>query len=83
MTISEKAYSVETREDFQVFLRVLAEDFRVHGEKWENAHLGRYLEALAAWAEDMDGYFRNRGETAPSPSWRLFAQMLVAARVYE
>jgi hypothetical protein len=83
MSIQEKASLVETRADLEEYLRSLAEDFRACGDKWENADLARYLDALAAWTEDMDGYYMNKREAAPLPSWRLFAEMLAAAVVYE
>ncbi|MGH2599621.1 MAG: DUF7660 family protein, partial [Dehalococcoidia bacterium] len=43
-----------------------------------------YLSAMAAWAEDMDGYYENRGDPVPKqPSWRTLGELLLAARVYE
>ncbi|NYE37241.1 hypothetical protein F4692_002374 [Nocardioides cavernae] len=79
------ASSVTDRDSFAYFLEVVLGDFRLgDGEsEWENATLDRFLEALAAFAEarvtdgpgqDMD---QDRG------SWRLFAQMVVAATGYE
>ena len=51
---------------------------------WENSDLDTFLDALAAWTRDMDGWFKNRGEPLPDvPSWELFAHMLLAARTYE
>ena len=42
---------------------------------WDNLTLDRYLEALSAWTDGMDGYRRNRGEPMPEqPSWILIAQ---------
>ncbi len=53
-------------------------------ESWENPDLDRFLDALAAWTRDMDGWFMNRGEPAPdAPSWELFGHMLLAAKIYE
>lgn len=52
---------------------------------WENPELGRFLGALTDWLESADNYYRNTGETLDSsqPSWRLFADMLMAAKIYE
>ena len=52
---------------------------------WENPDLGRYLDAMADWLESADNYYRNTGQTVDSskPSWRLFADILMAAKVYE
>ena len=52
---------------------------------WENPDLGRYLDAMAAWLESADNCYRNTGRTIDSskPSWQLFADILLAAKVYE
>nr|WP_136518146.1 hypothetical protein [Cellulomonas telluris] len=51
---------------------------------WANDSLEAFLESMAAWLDDMDGYFASRGSHAPSePTWRLIGQMALAARVYE
>ncbi len=65
-------------------MRALAEALRQRPEAWENADLGPFLEAMSAWIEDMDGYYRNRGEAVPNrPDWSTLAEILAAARVYE
>lgn len=75
---------VESREDLVAFVRALAGSARDAAEVWENRSLPEFLEALAGWAEDMDGYFVNRGDELPVlPTWHTFALMLAAARVYE
>src|ERR1017187_1878661 len=52
---------------------------------WENPELGKYLDAMASWLESAENYYRNIGQQMdPSvPSWRLFADILLAAKVYE
>jgi hypothetical protein len=75
---------VTTREDLAAFVASLAREARQLPNTWENTDLQSFLEALAAWINDMDGYFLNQGEPAPEqPSWRTVAQMLAAARTYE
>lgn len=75
---------VRSREDLAQFVRGLAEDLRQRPEAWENADLGPFLEAMSAWIEDMDGYYRNRGEAVPvQPQWSTLAEVLAAVRVYE
>jgi hypothetical protein len=84
MTNAERGARVNSRDEFVAFVRSLLDDLRAHESQWGNRELGTYLEALAAWTEDFDGYFENRGEPLPKePSWQLFADMLAAARVYE
>ena len=78
------ALGIRTRADFVAFVRSLSGNLRQKPEGWENADLPSFLEALAAWTEDMDGYFKNRGEPIPdTPGWKTLGQMLLAARVYE
>ncbi len=80
----KQANVVSSREEFVAFVRSLQRSLRVEPGQWENVQLADYLEAMAAWAEDMDGYFANSGLPMPQqPSWQLFAQILAAARRYE
>jgi hypothetical protein len=85
MELHELAETINTRQDLAEFIQALLEDLKANQEEWENPQLERYLEALAAWTKDMDGYFRNvQGHPAPEqPTWRLIGRMLIAARIYE
>jgi hypothetical protein len=75
--------AVNTRADLAMFVRILASALRA-GKKLENADLQSFLDALAAWTLDMDSLYASRGEAPPEkPSWRLFAEMLLAATGYE
>jgi hypothetical protein len=84
MTDAARSDIVNSRDEFVLFVRSLLNDLRMNESRWDNRELGTFLEALAAWTEDMDGYYQNRGEPVPrEPSWQLLADMLAAARVYE
>ena len=84
MECAEQAKNIDTREDFVVFMQNLLRDWRQHPEQWENASLEAYLEAIAAWVQDMDGYYGNRGEQLPKHlTWRNVGEILLAARIYE
>ncbi|MGW5367138.1 DUF7660 family protein [Streptomyces sp. NPDC004009] len=51
---------------------------------WENADLAGFLEALAAWIDDADGWYSNAGRDLPaSGDWSFFARALQAATTYE
>ena len=82
---SEVTPTVQTYEEFQNFLALLAEDYKANGKEWENAEVGSFLEALAAYSKDIDGYYKNTNQQVDLsvPSWRVFAEMLCGARVYE
>lgn len=82
--MSTESEDVTTREDLADFIRGLREDLAENAEQSENPDLDRYLEALGAVVEDLEGRFMNRGEAVPTePSWRLVAEILDAATVYE
>jgi hypothetical protein len=76
---------VATREDLRQVVAQMHSDFVESGVlEWENATLERFLAALAGYLGDLDGYFRNRGESVPDqPDWHLVALLLVAASGYE
>ena len=44
---------------------------------WENPELGAFLEAMSAWSRASV----NRLDT--QPTWQTFANMLMAAKIYE
>jgi hypothetical protein len=78
------AKSVKSREDFIKFVEYLNEDYGQQQGQWENLTLGSYLSGLSAFATDMDGYYKNMGETVnvETITWRMAAEMLLAATVY-
>lgn len=75
---------VRSRADLVTFVERLSQEAAAGPADWENPTVERYLEALSAWIDGMDGYFRNRGEPVPEqPTWGLIAGMLRAACFYE
>ncbi|MEM8940337.1 MAG: hypothetical protein AAGC64_13435 [Bacteroidota bacterium] len=56
-------------------MKLLQEDYKNNGSEWENDSLELFLEALY-------GYNYN-SKTDEKPSWREFAENLLAAKVYE
>lgn len=80
---------IDSREGFVQFLDKLHADYLQNGKAWENQTLGDFLDALSRYAEDIGGYYSNLslsgGEStnADSASWRVFADMLRGAVVYE
>lgn len=83
-SLGESVGTIRSREDLVGFVRDLVSDLRTWPGEWENNRLETYLEAVAAWVEDMEGYYQNRGEVAPQePNWKLFGEILLAAKFYE
>ena len=76
---------VESRQDLAAFVDELADDLESHPERWENATLPRFLDALARYLDGLDGWCANNApEIDPEiAQWRLFAVALAGAQVYE
>ncbi len=75
---------IKTKEDFVKFVAVLVRELKTNPNNWENKTLGDYLEALQSWTEDIEGYYLNNNLPVPeNVSWKIFADMLIAATMYE
>ncbi|WP_406376234.1 hypothetical protein OG788_42505 [Streptomyces sp. NBC_00647] len=76
--------NVDSKEDLAAFVRSLQCSHAEDGSSWENADLPSFLEALAAWIDDADGWYSNTGRELPAGGdWRFFARALRAATIYE
>lgn len=76
---------VTDRSSFIKFLDLLRQDLLQHPETWENKTLPDFLEALATYTEDIQGYYDNTDanvdvETAAGST---FADIFKGAKVYE
>ncbi|MEL6867993.1 MAG: hypothetical protein AAFP19_26445, partial [Bacteroidota bacterium] len=69
------ASEVENKETFIIFLKTLIKDFEKNTNDWDNAELSQFLEGIY-------GYSLDKAFPA-EPSWKEFAEILIAARVYE
>ena len=76
---------VNSRADFVKFLTLLHQDLLTNPQEWENQTLERFLEAMAAYAQDIQGYYDNTGQplNADEATWQNFANILRGASVYE
>ena len=84
MTLAERAASVRTRDDFVAFLEALRLDHARNGAAWANPDLQSFLGAAGAWSRDSNGYYKNVGlDPSTLSPWRLLADLMMAARVYE
>jgi hypothetical protein len=81
----EAGERITSRTEFVEFVRALCENLRRHPEEWENKSLEDFLQGLTGFVEKMHGYYLNIGSgvNCDLPSWRVFADILLAARVYE
>jgi len=84
MTLAEHNNAVRSRKDFVAFVKAMAKNLRDDPASWENTKLDYFLDALSAWVEDMEGYYLNQGKPVPKqPDWKVVADMLLAAKMYE
>lgn len=84
MNYIDKMGQIQTKMDFVEFLEALIDELRTNPDKWKNSSLEHFLEAAKCWTEDMEGYYVNIGEPVPNNiNWKVFANILAAARIYE
>ncbi|WP_212796271.1 hypothetical protein [Pseudomonas sp. St316] len=83
--LCECAKAVLTREDFVYFVEMLSRDYVRNRNEWQNDTLDQFLSGLSGFANDMDGCYKNMGEAVDVDkiTWRIAAEMLIAATVYE
>lgn len=72
--IYEFIETIETKEDFVLFLSMLRKDIVIHEDEWENLTTDRFVFALQRYCEDAGSNI---------PSWKNFATLFLAAKVYE
>lgn len=85
MTEVVSNFKVTDRQSFVKFINLLRQDFVDTPENWENKKLDTFLEAVSAYAEDIQGYYDNTNQkiNADNPSWQTFADIFKGASVYE
>ncbi len=78
-------FKVTNRQTFIEFLKLLRKDFLDNSESWENKSLPDFLDALSAYAEDIQGYYNNTNQNinADTPDWSTFADIFKGAKTYE
>jgi len=79
------APTIRSRDELIGHLFNLLDDHDACGDQWHNRNIYTFLQAMAAWLNDCDGYYMNTGQSVDveQPTWQLFADALAAASVYE
>jgi hypothetical protein len=84
MALTDKLKQVKTKNDFITFINTLAEDNDKSSIEWENANISSFLNAVAAWTEDMDGYYNNMKKDLPKNiNWEFAATLFYVGKIYE
>jgi hypothetical protein len=83
MTLKEKVEQIQTYADFLAFVAELKRDYSENPSEWENRTVESYLEAIASW--NIYSYYENWNLEPPPEhlTWKMFAQVLIAAKYYE
>jgi hypothetical protein len=82
----DRAERLSSRSEFVEFIDELRQNLTEHPDEWENQSLELFLTGLRGFAANAEGYYVNIGEAdvdVETPTWRGFADMLLAAKVYE
>lgn len=73
-----------TKQDFVDFLHSVRADYTERPDSWENTDIASFLESMAAWTNDMDGFYANQNLQMPeNVNWKVFAEIIYASRIYE
>ena len=84
MDFSNLINGISSKEDLVDFLYNLSDDKRVNETQWENKDVESYIEGIAAWIEDMEGYYKNTGKEMPqNVDWSFIATLLYVGKIYE
>lgn len=77
--------NVLDKKSFTEFAREILQDCKSNSYNWTNNNLYDFIDGIASYAEDIDGYYQNmKSLKSPNiPTWRIFAQILKGATQYE
>ena len=81
MDVATIAKNVKSKEDFIIFLSALTTDLQNNSNEWENIDLVRYFDAMQRFLEDSTE--KSLEKIDFTPSWSLFAKVLLVASIYE
>lgn len=76
---------IVTHNDFLEFLKKYLEDYQKNDMAWVNNDLESFLGAMSNYAEDLDGYYKNTNQKIDieNPTYKVFADILMGAKLYE
>ena len=84
MQFSDSINEVKNKEDLVRFLDMLKEDKEKNNDEWENQDIESYLDGIASWIEDMEGYYKNLKKEEPQNiDWSFIATLFYVGKIYE
>ena len=81
MDIEDFLERIVSKEDFIVFLDMLNKDFKENKEKWANRDMEDYIFGMQRFLSDHTE--RSLVVMDFTPSWKLFANLMIGASIYE
>lgn len=68
---------IKNRSDFLKFMQLYIPTIK-------DLSIRDYLESIASWAEDMDGYYKNTNQEMPQNiNWNFIATLFYVGSIYE
>lgn len=84
MDINGIINNIRSKEDFVKFLNELKYDKEHKSEDWTNQEISSYLDGIASWVEDMEGYFNNMSIDMPTNiDWKFISTLFYVGKIYE
>ncbi|UQB68288.1 hypothetical protein [Epilithonimonas zeae] len=74
-----------TKQEFIQFIENLRVEFIKNNAQWENKTIEDFLEAMARYVEDIDGYYQNINQEIDLEKidWKVFSDILKGSSIYE
>jgi hypothetical protein len=84
-SIEDGTLKVIDKATFSIFVEEMLKELKKENMNWENSKTENYIESIVSYSEKIDGYYQNMNFTtsAETPTWRIFAQILKGASIYE
>lgn len=85
MTEQVSNFKVADRKSFVEFIQLLRSDLLANPDTWGNKNLDDFLEAMARYTDDIQGYYDNMKQPidADQPNWQVFADIFKGSSIYE
>ncbi|RAJ02329.1 hypothetical protein LX64_03340 [Chitinophaga skermanii] len=81
MDVTDFIDRINNKEDFVKFLSLFINDFQTNIDSWENRSIEDFLYAMKAFLEASKPNSMHKIDM--TPSWQLFAKVLIASSIYE
>ena len=82
--IEDRIELVNNFRDLSGFIHDLRYDLINNTDEWKNQNLDQFLDSMSAWVGSMDQLHKNLNiEFSEEPSWKTFANILYASKLFE